>query len=95
MRVRTHPGEVLREEFMVPLELSANALAHDLNVPTNRITAIINEDRGITADTAIRLGRYFRTTPQFWLNMQTDYELSKVSAEHGAEIDSKVQPRAA
>jgi antitoxin HigA-1 len=97
MRVRTHPGEVLREEFMVPLDLSANALAHALDVPPNRITAITDtrRPRGVTADTAIRLARYFGTTPQFWLNLQSDYELSLALAEHGAEINKKVHPRRA
>ncbi len=97
MRVRTHPGEVLHEEFMVPFELSANALARALDVPPNRITQILDRrhPRGVTADTAIRLGRYFGTTPQFWLNLQSDYELSEALAAHGAEIDKKVHPRAA
>jgi antitoxin HigA-1 len=95
MRVRTHPGEVLREEFMVPLEMSAGALARDLDVPHNRITQIINEDRSVTAETAIRLARYFGTTPQFWLNLQTDYDLSRAFNEHEAEINSKVHPRGA
>jgi antitoxin HigA-1 len=67
MRVRTHPGEVLREEFMVPLELSANALAREIDVPANRITSILDDrhPRSVTADTAIRLARYLGTTPQF------------------------------
>jgi antitoxin HigA-1 len=95
MRVRTHPGEVLREEFMVPLELSASALARDLDVPHNRFAQIINENRSVTAETAIRLARYFGTTPQFWLNLQTDYDLSRAFNEHEAEINSKVHPRAA
>jgi antitoxin HigA-1 len=80
-RLKTHPGEVLHEEFMVPLNISARALATDIGVPPNRITAIINEERGITADTAIRLGRYFRTTSQFWLNLQQAYDLSKAEIE--------------
>jgi antitoxin HigA-1 len=94
MRVRTHPGEVLREEFMVPLEMSAGTPARDLDVPPNRITQILNEDRSVTAETAIRLARYFGTTPQFWLNLQTDYDLSRAFNEHEAEINSKVHPRA-
>lgn len=97
MRVRTHPGEVLREEFMVPLGLSANALARDLHVPPNRITQLVAEHhpRGVTADTAIRLSRYFGTTPQFWMNLQSDYELSLTLSEHGSEIADRVRPRAA
>ncbi len=70
-----HPGEVLREEFMIPLALSSNRLALDLRVPATRITEIVNQRRGITADTALRLARYFRTTPEFWMNMQSQYDL--------------------
>jgi addiction module HigA family antidote len=95
-RVRTHPGEVLREEFMAPLGLSANALALALRVPATRIGAIIREDRprAVTADTALRLSRYFGTTPEFWLNLQTAYDLSMIVAEVGARIERDVQPRA-
>ena len=70
-----HPGEVLKEEFMLPLRLSANALARTLRVPTNRISAIVNADRRITADTALRLAKAFGTTPDFWLNLQKQYDL--------------------
>ena len=93
MRVHTHPGEILREEFMVPLELSATALAHALDVPPNRITAIIDtrHPRSITADTALRLARYFGTTP--WLNLQSDYDLSVALKERGAQINNHVRPR--
>lgn len=70
-----HPGEILREEFMVPHQLSANKLADALQVPTNRITAILNGTRSITADTALRLGSYFGTTPEFWMNLQVHYDL--------------------
>jgi addiction module HigA family antidote len=70
-----HPGEMLREEFMVPLGLSASAVALAIRVPTTRITEILNERRGITADTALRLGRLFRMTPEFWLGLQLDYDL--------------------
>jgi addiction module HigA family antidote len=96
-RVQTHPGEVLREEFMRPLGLSGNALALALRVPATRIGAIIRErePRAVTADTALRLGRYFGTTPQFWLNLQAAYELSRAQADRGAEIERDVQPRAA
>lgn len=69
-----HPGEVLREEFMEPLGLSANRLAQAIGVPTHRITAILNGDRGITGETAILLGRALGTTPEFWLNLQSRYE---------------------
>lgn len=75
-RITTHPGEVLAEEFMEPFALSARALAAALGVPPNRVTAIVNGDRSVTADTAIRLGRYFGTTSQFWLNLQQARDLS-------------------
>ena len=71
----THPGEILKEEFMLPYELSANKLALRIAVPTNRITAIIAGNRGITADTALRLSDAFKTTPEFWMNLQDHYEL--------------------
>ena len=80
MRIKTHPGEVLREEYLEPLGLSARALAKEIGVPANRLTEIIRERRGITADTAIRLGRYFGTDPRFWLNLQTAHDLSKAEA---------------
>jgi antitoxin HigA-1 len=95
MRTHTHPGEVLREEFMIPLGLSANALSRDIDVPPNRITGIIHEERAVTPDTAIRLARYFDTTPQFWLNLQMAHDLSATLAAHGAEINDRVRPRAA
>ena len=70
-----HPGEILKEEFMRPLSLSANALARAVRVPPNRISAIVNGERGLTADTALRLAKAFGTTPEFWLNLQKPYEL--------------------
>ncbi len=76
VRVRTHPGEVLREEFLRPLGMSARALAKALGVPANRITEIMRGERDVSADTAIRLGRYFRTDPRFWLNLQAAHDLS-------------------
>lgn len=94
MRVRTHPGEVLREEFMGPLGLSANALAIALRVPVTRVNDIARERRGVTADTALRLARYFGTTPEFWLNLQQAHELSKAEAVLGKEIERAVEPRA-
>jgi addiction module HigA family antidote len=95
VRVRTHPGEVLREEFMVPLGLSANALALALRVPVTRIGDLVKERRSVTADTALRLGRYFGTTAQFWLNLQTAHDLSRAMAERGETISRDVHPRAA
>lgn len=80
-RVRTHPGEVLREEYLEPATMSARALANAIGVPANRLTEIIAERRAVTADTAIRLARYFDTDPRFWLNLQTAPDLSKAEAE--------------
>ena len=96
-RIRTHPGEVLHEEFMKPLGLSANALAIALRVPATRIGGIIDREtpRAVTPDTAMRLARYFGTTPEFWLNLQTAYDLSKAQAKLGKTIDRDVRPRAA
>ena len=87
-----HPGEMLREEFMVPLGLSANALALALRVPATRISEIVNERRGITADTALRLGRYFRMTPEFWMNLQSHYDLESARDTVEAEIRKVVTP---
>ena len=81
-RIRTHPGEVLREEYMMPLGLSARKLGLAIGVPPNRIADIMRERRGITADTAIRLGRYFGTDARSWLNMQQSHDLSKAEAEN-------------
>jgi addiction module HigA family antidote len=80
-RIDTHPGEILREEYLIPMEMSARALARALNVPPNRITQIIAEKRDVTADTAIRLARAFDTSPEFWLNLQLAHDLSKAQAE--------------
>ena len=80
-RIRTHPGEILNEEYLLPLGLSARQLADAIGVPPNRISDIVRKRRGMTADTAIRLGRYFSTDPRFWLNMQQGYELSRAEAE--------------
>jgi addiction module HigA family antidote len=95
-RVRTHPGEVLREEFMKPLGLTANALSLELRVPPTRIGDIIRAEkpRSVTADTALRLSRYFSTSPEFWTNLQSAYDLSIAQVDHGAKIDRDVHPRA-
>jgi addiction module HigA family antidote len=95
MRIRTHPGEILREEFMVPFGLSAHRLAMDLRVPATRISEIIHGRRAVSADTALRLGRYFGTTAQFWMNLQMACDLSKAEAESGSAIAEQVRPRAA
>ncbi len=96
-RIATHPGEVLREEFMGPLGLSANALARALYVPANRITAIIAEHdpRAVTPDTALRLARYLGTSAEFWLNLQAAHDLSRAKEEVGREIEQQVRPRTA
>ena len=80
-----HPGEILREEFLVPIEMSANALAMELHVPAPRINDVIRERRSVTPDTALRLARYFGTSPQFWLNLQTAFDLRKAEAELGTK----------
>jgi len=93
-RIRTHPGTILLEEFMKPLELSANALAEELHVPANRILAIVKGERAVTADTALRLGRYFGTTAELWVNLQAAHDLSLAKARLGKEIAREVNPRA-
>jgi addiction module HigA family antidote len=81
-RIRTHPGEILEAEYLAPLQMSSAALAKELGVPANRISDIVRQRRGMTADTALRLSRYFRTTPDFWMNLQSAHDLSKASAAH-------------
>ena len=86
-----HPGEILREEFMKPLGLSANALAQRLGVTTARVNEIANERRGITADTALRLGRCFSTTPEFWMNLQQRYALEVARRAVGVAVERQVE----
>jgi addiction module HigA family antidote len=93
--VTVHPGEVLSEEFLKPLDLSANALALALRVPATRIGAIVKGERPVTADTALRLARFFGTSPEFWVNLQAMHDLTKARRETGAAIDRDVRPRAA
>ena len=81
-RLRTHPGEILAEEYMVPLGLSANVLAQAIDVPGNRISDIVRGRRDVSADTAIRLGKYFDVDPRFWLNLQSAYDLSLAENEN-------------
>lgn len=88
-----HPGEILLEEFIRPAGISINGLALALRVPATRISAIVNETRGITADTALRLGRYFSTTSEFWMNLQRDYDLRIAANASRARIERDVQPR--
>ena len=87
-----HPGEILREELDA-LGLSANALSKALGVPVNRITMILNGQRGVTADTALRMARYFGTSPQLWLNLQKTWELRRAEIDAGREITERVTPR--
>ena len=81
-----HPGEILREDFIVPLGISMNKLALDLRVPVTRIAEIVHERRGITPDTALRLGRYFNTSARFWLNAQAAYDLEVAQDELGSAV---------
>jgi addiction module HigA family antidote len=89
-----HPGEVLRDE-LAELGLSARAFAIALDIPVNRVTQIMRQQRGVTADTALRLGRYFGTSPEFWMDLQSDYELRRARQEVGPAIAQAVSPRAA
>ena len=90
-----HPGEILREEYLTPLEISINRLARDIGVPPGRISEIVNGKRGISADTALRLGRYFKVTPELWMGLQTEYDLRVARRTVGKEIERLVQPHAA
>lgn len=90
-----HPGEILRADLMEPLGISANRLALDLRVPVTRISEIVKGRRGITADTALRLGRYFGATAQFWMNLQTAYDLEVADRGASANVDREVLPRSA
>jgi addiction module HigA family antidote len=88
---RVHPGEILREEFLKPMKLSAYALAKRIHVPVPRVNDIVLDRRGITADTALRLARFFKTTEMFWLSLQDAYDVSRVKAECGAELE-RIEP---
>lgn len=90
-----HPGEILREEFLVPLKLSAHKLALELKVPAPRINEIVRERRAVSPDTALRLARYFGTTAQFWLNLQSVYDLKIAQRESGEKIAREVRARQA
>ena len=90
-----HPGEVLRDEFLIPLKLSQNRVARDINVPPRRINEIVLEKRAITADTALRLARYFGTSVRFWLGLQADYDLDEARRLLGDRLEKEVQRHAA
>jgi antitoxin HigA-1 len=87
-----HPGEIIREEYLVPMNMSAHALAIELRVPATRINDIVRERRAITPDTALRLARYFGTTAQFWLNLQSSFDLKQAESEIGKRIELEVRP---
>lgn len=87
-----HPGEILREEYLAPLGMSANALAMALHVPAPRINDIVRERRAVTPNTALRLARYFDTTAQFWLNLQSSFDLKQTESEAGGLIAEEVRP---
>jgi antitoxin HigA-1 len=88
-RVTTHPGQILRAELEAR-SMSANQLALAIRVPANRITAILRGERGVSAETAVRLGRYFGTGAAFWMNLQTAYDISVIEAEKGRVIESEI-----
>ncbi len=90
-----HPGEILLEEFMKPMGISINGLAREIAVPPGRVSAIVNGKRAITADTALRLGRYFGTSPDVWMGLQADYELRIAKRTTWPEVEKRVRPRAA
>jgi addiction module HigA family antidote len=94
-RITTHPGEVLVEELLQPIGLTFYAAAMDLHVPANRRGAIVKGARAVTPDTALRLARYFGTSAEFWLNLQTLHDLTRAKAELGKTIEREVRPRAA
>jgi addiction module HigA family antidote len=89
-----HPGEILRKEFLIPLGLSAQALSIALHVPAPRIHDIVREQRAVTPDTALRLARYFDTTAQFWLNLQSAFDLKQAEQDVGRLIKQEIRPRA-
>lgn len=90
-----HPGEILLEDFMKPMEISINRLARDIAVPPGRISGIVNGKRGITADTALRLGKYFGVSPQTWMGLQAEYDLRIAQRLIGPELERRIHQRAA
>lgn len=89
-----HPGEILLEEFMKPLDISINRLARELSVPPNRVSEIVNGKRGITADTALRLGKFFNVSPETWMGLQAEYDLRVARRATGPEIEKRVHAHA-
>ena len=90
-----HPGEILREDLMKPLGVTVSGLARDLKVPVNRMSEIINGRRGVNADAALRLSRYFGSTPEFWINLQAAYDLRVTIHSSASRIEREVRPRKA
>jgi addiction module HigA family antidote len=90
-----HPGEILLEEFLIPMEISQNRLARDIGVPPRRINEIVHGKRAVTADTALRLARYFGTSESFWMGLQADYDLENARERLGDRLDREVRSRAA
>ena len=93
MRISTHPGEILCEDLMVPHKINANQLAAAIGISATAVEQIIHGKRAVTPDTALRLGRFFGTTPEFWINLQTAHDLSVAQAAHGGKINRDVHPR--
>jgi antitoxin HigA-1 len=91
-RVTIHPGEMLQEEFLQPLGISQNQLALDIRVPATRISQIVKGKRAVTPETALRLSRYFGNSPEFWLNLQQQHDLTKARVETGKQIEEEVRP---
>lgn len=87
-----HPGEILREEFLTPMEISAYRLTKETGLPHSRVSDLLAGRRGVSADTALRLARYFGTTPDFWLNLQSAYDLEEANREYGDEIRERIRP---
>lgn len=87
-----HPGEILREEFLMPLGMTPNALSMELRVHSTRINDLVREHRGISADMALRLARFFNTTPRFWLNLQTSFDLKRTEMAEGDKIEHEIHP---
>jgi addiction module HigA family antidote len=90
-----HPGEILREEFLEPMGITAYRLAKDIKVPQTRIAAILGRGRAISADTALRLSRYFGMSESFWIDLQANYDIACAKDAHGAQIEREVKPRIA
>lgn len=87
-----HPGEILKEDYLEPLGISAHRLAMELHLPASRISEIVNCRRSITADTALRLARFFKNAPAFWMNLQVQYDLAIAEDEDAADVERQVQP---